>query len=470
MSEKRSVHADLRVDGRGWGKWLVLIGVALLAWVIGLLAARPWLHPDNAGQKEPRELALPELPLPNVAPGLDPKYVASVEEAQEVAHRLVQSFPTDARAAAAMAILHYLAHDEAGEAACWQRCLDLDRGFSQAYRCLAERARDMGEYARAEALLREAIVVDPKAPEFHDLLATALLDQGKLEEAVEVLENHATINPRSVTTHILLGQAYLQLKENEKARSRFETALLLYPTSTRAYHGLAQACANLGLKEDADRYRAEFVRLKAIEDRGRQESQRDMTDDRVVPRCVADILTTAGRVYLAHDRAKDAEEHLLRAATLDPGDSECREALSSLYDQQGRLEEALRMVEELKELEPGSVTHRRNLGILQARLGRFDAAEEAFRELCALAPEQAVGYAGLAELSLRTGKEPSEAKTLALKAVRLEPTAWNYFILAAVCEKNGDRSGARSALEQAMRLDPGNPRYQAMYESVREKP
>ena len=77
----------------------------------------------------------------------------------------------------------------------------------------------------------------------------------------------------------------------------------------------------------------------------------------------------------------------------------------------------------------------------------------------ALAPDSAVGYAGLAESYLRTGKDLPKARTLAAKAVQLEPTAWNYFILAAICEKLDDRDGAASALKTAIALEPNNPRY-----------
>jgi Flp pilus assembly protein TadD len=177
----------------------------------------------------------------------------------------------------------------------------------------------------------------------------------------------------------------------------------------------------------------------------------------------------AGKVYLAHGRWELAEAHLIRAAELNPSDTECREALAGLYDEAGRLEEAAHIVEQLRDLEPWNLAHRRNLGILEARMNDWEAAEATFRELCAIAPDRAVGYAGLAELCLRADKALPEAETLAATAVRLEPTAWHYFILAAICEKEGDVARARQALEQALALDPGNARYKAMYESTRRK-
>jgi Flp pilus assembly protein TadD len=76
----------------------------------------------------------------------------------------------------------------------------------------------------------------------------------------------------------------------------------------------------------------------------------------------------------------------------------------------------------------------------------------------------------LAELHLRADKGLPEAKNLAATAVRLEPTARNYFVLAAICEKEGDLVGARAALERAAALDPDNPRYKALQESMGRGP
>ena len=140
-----------------------------------------------------------------------------------------------------------------------------------------------------------------------------------------------------------------------------------------------------------------------------------------------------------------------------------------MYSAQGRLEEALAIVEELRRIEPRNVIHVRSLGILQGRLGRWDAAQKTFRELCTVAPDWAVGYAGLAESYLRTGKELRQARTLAARAAEMEPSAWNYLILGAICQQQGDLDDARSALKKAIALDPNNPRYRQLYESLKGK-
>jgi len=455
---------------RGRRNWLLFVAIAVLAWLGGSLAARQWWPATDRPPAKPRPAAVSPVPLPVLKSDLDPDYRALMQEALEAVRGLVAAFPNDADAVAAVAMLHHLAHDKAGEETCWRRCLELDRGYSRAYDWLASRATDEGQYEKAETWLREAMDAGCALPDFPHRLAAALMRQGKLEEAVEVLQNDIQANPKLPATRILLGQIYLQLKENDKAKEQFETALLFSPDSTRAYHGLASAYARLGLAEDADKCRAEFARLKKVEERVEHQKQKGRKDELVAPLWVAQIMTIAGKVYFAHHRWEDAEKHLCKAAALDPSDTECRQALSALYDQQGRLEDALRIVKELGKLEPGNLAHCRNQGILYGRLGQWEAAEQTFRELCRLAPRQATGYAGLAEVYLRTGKQLPQAKALASEAVRLQPIAWNYFILAAICEKDKDLAGARSALEQARALDPHNPLFQSTHEALQQSP
>jgi Tfp pilus assembly protein PilF len=75
----------------------------------------------------------------------------------------------------------------------------------------------------------------------------------------------------------------------------------------------------------------------------------------------------------------------------------------------------------------------------------------------------------LAESYLRAGTELPQAKVLAVKAVKLEPAASNYGLLAAVCEQQGDIRTACSSLEKAIALEPDSPHYRKAYESLKGK-
>ena len=446
--------------------WRLLVLIVILAWLGGVLLIR---------SRKPSESPLPReeqaaVPLPELTADLDPQYRMLLEEGLDASRRLIEAFPDSPDATGTVAMLHHLAHDKANEAVCWRRCLELDPAFARAYQWLATRATDDGNYEEAETLIRQAMAAGCSRPEFPAVLGTALMQQGKLEEAADVLKKDVQNNPRMAPSRVLLGQTYLQLKKYQEAKGEFEAALMLDPDSTRAHLGLATACTKLGLEEDAERYRAEFDRLKDLEQKAEREKQKGRQDELVAPQWVSEIMMIAGKVYLARGRLEESEQHLARAAELDPTDTECREALSAVYDRQGRHDKALEVVEQLRNLEPQNLTHLRNLGVLYGRLGQLDAAEAVFRDLCQLAPQQAVGYAGLAEIYMRKDESLSEAKTLATTAVRLQPTAWNYLILASICEKGGDNEGARAAMKQAQAIDPQNPMFQQSQQAAPPSP
>ena len=62
-----------------------------------------------------------------------------------------------------------------------------------------------------------------------------------------------------------------------------------------------------------------------------------------------------------------------------------------------------------------------------------------------------------------------EARKLAEKAVEIQKSAANHFVLAWACDKNGDTAGALSAIKRAVELDPTNPRYRRVYELIQKR-
>ncbi len=453
--------------------WVALAVVAATAWTAGLVLAR---YGWEAGVGLPEAIYLTEvagLPLPTLAEDLNPEYRALAEEAKQAVARVLAEYPHDVQAVAALAHLHNLAHDDAGEVVCWQRCLELDADFLPAYSSLAMRAANRGEYQEAEQLLRRAMAVPGAVGSFAGTLASVLSDQGRFREAASVLEDSLASYPPTAAQLIALGEAYLRLDEFNKAKDQFQRALRIDRSSTRAHHGLAQALARLGQKEQADKHRAEMTRLKRLENQSKRKNLDEAGEqqgDRIfAPKFVADLLTMIAAVYGSHERSDEAERHLRRAAQLWPEHTGCRAALADLYGQQGRLAEALAVVEELRQIEPEQPAHLKTLGILLGRLARWEEAEKAFRELCAMATDSAVGYAGLAEIYLRSGKNLPLARLLAAKAADLEPSAWNFFVQGSICEQLGDRRGARLALRKAVTLEPRNPRYRQLYSALMEK-
>ncbi|MGQ9575086.1 MAG: tetratricopeptide repeat protein [Thermoguttaceae bacterium] len=404
-----------------------------------------------------------------------PEVAAVAEEAEQVARRVVKRFPHRAEAHDVMALAHYRFGRTAEAAKSWKTCTELNPNYTAAYYWLARCAFDKEQYEEAAANDRRACELEPNSVIYPVHLARSLMFLGKFQEAASVLQKNLTnhpelaAHPTGVPTLVLLGQAYLELRQDQRARESLEAAIGLAPDYASAYHSLFRVCQRLGDHQKAREYLEQFMVLKEQE-RQQQYAELKATEDLpAVKASAAMVYAAAGRVYLVFDETAEAEAHWRRAAALDPKHTQSREDLARLCLQTGRPDEALQWLAELAALEPANWTRQMELGGLAAQLGRFDQAEQAFRAVITLAPEVPVGYSSLAGLYLEMGRNLAEASTLARKAVQLEPVARNYFLLGAICHRTGDRSGALSALERAIQLDPGNPQSVQLYKQLQEQ-
>ena len=143
--------------------------------------------------------------------------------------------------------------------------------------------------------------------------------------------------------------------------------------------------------------------------------------------------------------------------------------MSALYLKDRKLPDALKLYEQLTQIDPENGVSYFFIGNINAQLNRFDDAEKAYKKVIEVAPKRSDGYRALAQLYLQLNRNLPEAKALASKTVELEPNAPNYFILAAACDKNGDRTGALAAIGRAIELDPDNTQYRRTQLLIQEK-
>jgi tetratricopeptide (TPR) repeat protein len=123
----------------------------------------------------------------------------------------------------------------------------------------------------------------------------------------------------------------------------------------------------------------------------------------------------------------------------------------------------------ISEINPKDPLSYLNIGILSTRLKQLDNAEKAFRKVIEVAPGLSAGYCELAQLYLKTGRGFPEARELAEKAVALEPTALNYFVLCWACDMNGDTENSLKAIIRAIQLEPTNLKYRNVYEQIKSR-
>jgi tetratricopeptide (TPR) repeat protein len=473
----------------------ILLALVLLSGTAGLVGCRQAAEPNDlktenthqppkitsesppaskdaltGGESRPQSVDSALLPaLPAAEDLRQAEMTALRREAAETAARVAEAFPTSAEALAVRAWMHHRYGQTAEAVRCWQRCLDLDARYAEAHVRLGQVALKTGDFERARTCFDRACQADPQRTDARIRLAEALLHSGEADQAVAVLERSGQAALATAEGLYFLGRARLLLNDHQKAKDAFSAAIGLDPALTHAYHGLATACARLGDNAEADRWRAEFDRRKQQDQEAEKQKLKAFDDLAALRASVAMVHCLAAQVYLHQSQTRPAEDHWRRAASLDERNADARLGLVALCQQEGRAAEAIRPAEELVRIEPRNSVYWLSLGVLNAQLDRLEAAERAFRKAIEVAPGHAQAHAAMAQFYLRAGRDPLQARRCAETAVRLAPTAPNYALLAAACQSAGELEAARKAVGEALRLEPDNPQYRRLQESLRHE-
>jgi tetratricopeptide (TPR) repeat protein len=120
----------------------------------------------------------------------------------------------------------------------------------------------------ALAEFRQELEADPA--HWPSLLAAAFLEtrRGAPEVAVQLVERAVKVAPERHrwVCHAEMGHSLLAMGEAVKAVPELEAAVKLQPANSQLHYYLEKAYRQAGRKAEADREKAEFLRLKAAED------------------------------------------------------------------------------------------------------------------------------------------------------------------------------------------------------------
>ncbi|MHC4641342.1 MAG: tetratricopeptide repeat protein [Planctomycetota bacterium] len=397
------------------------------------------------------------------------EFAALKKEELELAEKLISDFLGNENAIMIMGNVWNRYGDAVEALKLYKGVLEINPKRDDVYAVMGGIYLAEGKFEEAIGNWQKALEIQPQLPNMHSNVGHALMMLGRRDEAIRELETELQISPNSSLTYFLLGQTYLQEKDYTKAKENYEMAVKINPEYANAYYGLATVCTRLGNRDKAKEYSEKFKGLKS-ESRKDLKGRKILYDDFVETQKLAALtFLEAGQMYRGAGKLHEAEELLKQAAGLDPENVSCLLELASLYQDNNQPLKALQIHKKTSEIEPDNAMCHFQIGILSFQLKLFDDAEEAFRKVITLAPQQSAGYRELAGLYLKTGKKFPQARQIAEKAVSLEATAANYFVLSWACDKNGDTVNALSAIKRAVKLAPGNQQYLRFYNLIQQR-
>jgi tetratricopeptide (TPR) repeat protein len=230
------------------------------------------------------------------------------------------------------ALMFYDTPPRAAEAgALWQKAVDLDSTYVNAWRGLALVAESNGRVADAETFLRRAIAIKPGYADAVDQLGRLLGREGHPDLALPYLLQYAAAYP-SDSALTVLGVALVQTSHVEDALTAFRSALALNPGSIAARQYLSGLLVDLGRGAEAVAL-LETSRLGTAIDAGVLSlayAEAGRVDDARKAAQVASEnargdaapLILAGRSMIVAHRQSDAVQYLSEALRLSPGNPE----------------------------------------------------------------------------------------------------------------------------------------------------
>ncbi len=451
---------------------LAILGAGIAC--LGFVLAWHQFQPTQSPQKPSRPTLAPEPPPINAAEVLGvsdtpPDDVQGLRaEVEKTCETLRGDLPQRPEVYSLIGVTQYRygLKDKALEA--WRQAARLNENFSPALLGIGLVAADEERNTDAIAALRRTIELNPSTEEAFAKLVEVLLRENETEEALAIARQFTRRFPDNEKASYWLGQSYLQAEQYDKAVAAHKATIEKHPNLTPSYYSLSIALARLGRREEAAKARAQFAEQKKADlekDRNLNRTYVDLEHQRSV---LADTHYSAGNVYLHAGDPRKAEAHWLRGLQIRDGDQRCRQGLAMLYSQQQRWRAAGDVLARLAEQSPEDPNVWIQWAEARQHLGDLDGAEKAYRRAIHIEPESAASYVGLLQLCVRTERDLEDGISLAQKAVELDPSPGTYLLLCTIMEQAGHREEALAAIENAIRLAPGDRRLTQVQQQLRD--
>jgi tetratricopeptide (TPR) repeat protein len=363
-----------------------------------------------------------------------------LEEADRVVQLAIGSNPRSAPAHFALGKLNVLRRRPEEAKKAFTEALNVNPRAAEAQVELARLHHADGAAEKSLEFANQAVKNNPSNAEAYFTQVRALIARREITQAEPILDRLRTTYPKSAAVHSQLGVVKAMKKDYAGATRLFEQSLTLNPDQLEATAGL------VGLDLAA----------------GRKDAARTRTANRVA-RTPSDstVLLFAGRTYAALGDTNQAEEAFKKALEGDPLNLGAYEGLGRLYVRLGRLPEAQKEFETLaaRQSRPaGSLTM---VGMIQQSRNLSKEARATYEQVLQHDPQAAVAANNLAWLYAEDGVNLDLALQLAQTAkAGLPKNAETSDTLGWILYRKGLLSPAIREFEEAAQHDPLNPIYQ----------
>jgi Flp pilus assembly protein TadD len=349
-----------------------------------------------------------------------------------------------------------------------QHSIEIDPKALKPHLILAAALDRLQRRSEAKVQWEAALEIDPTSMIALDGLSKSMIASGDFASAIRLLRAAASNEQLSVDLAFAYGRAGML----DQAAATLTEALRNTPGSLRVSNALATVFANQQRFQDATDLLKQTLRMHPEDDEAQRIYLRvlvltgDADDARPLAAALLlrdpknfDVLNLSGILEYRAQEFDVARKHLEDAVALNPTDSSSRYylglTLAHLEDAHGAREQ----FEKAVVLDPSSAEAHFQLGTVLRNLGETQQAREQFtlsRQMSDAKARHAVASAKASEAAqkLEAG-ELQQAIALYREALDAAPeNAQLTYQLAVALDRAGDSAAERTALEQAVRIDP----------------
>ena len=321
-----------------------------------------------------------------------------------------------------------------------------------------------------DAILKE----NPKDNDAQALQASLLLEKGELQNAVTELQTVVTRAPSNFVARFNLGRGLAEKGDLEEARSQFSEALRLRPDYTMARLGLIQIqilkrefdnairTSGEALKYDPGNIPAKLFRSTAY--LGLNQLDKAYEELKALLEKTPnsqEVMVQMGVVMAAQKKYKEAEAMFRKAYELNPANSRGLMGQVETVMAQNQPERAVQLLRAEIERYPARLEFHMMLGNIAVRARKFDLALSEFSGLLDKVDRRSASaadlYVRIGEANRLSGNLPAAIDALN-KAREISPNNGGVLnSLALTLEQAGQKQEAKSAYENALRIETENP-------------
>ena len=302
-----------------------------------------------------------------------------------------------------------------------------------------------GDRDKAAEIYKQFLGIEPGSEEGITALAKLHMDAGNYKEAIELLDDFVKQRPDSDSALQTLGEAYSATQEYDKAADAYKRASELDPDDIEIKKAEAQAEFLADNLADAAKLYEDLLKTEP--------------DDAVAR-------LRLGQIYRRQMKYDLAHENLQKAVEAFPDNIEVQFNLVLLDRDEGRLEEALKLANDLlkkTEKANGRYTeaekqNRRifliNQGILNQTLGNYNEAIRTFQEVKTLTNEKDGRMDALIIETYRISKNPEKALQYSEQALSTAPDNRQLQMLHA--DLVAERGKVDEGIKALQQLQKGN--------------